>query len=197
MSLVKALFTHDTQVALEGAAALVNTVGRAGDELTDESALDRFVDTWRWTGDRTHDAYELESVRALRPRLRRLWQQDTDAVVEQVNGILRTVKALPQLVRHDGWDWHLHATSQDAPLAERMAVEAAMALIDVVRQGELRRLRTCAATDCDDVYVDMSRNSSKRYCSTTCANRVNMAAFRSRRNEPGADRSGPEAPVGD
>lgn len=186
MSLVKALFAHDTEVALQAAAALVNTAGRTGDELSDEAALDRFVGKWRWTGDRTHDAYELESVRALRPRLRRLWEQDTDTVVEQVNGILRTVKALPQLVRHDGWDWHLHATAPDAPLAERMAVDAAMAMIDVVRQEELRRLRTCAAADCDDVYVDLSRNSSKRYCGTTCANRVNMAAFRSRQIEPDA-----------
>ena len=51
--------------------------------------------------------------------------------------------ALPQLVRHDGWAWHLHATPADAPLAARMAVEAAMAMVDVIRAGELDRLRTC------------------------------------------------------
>lgn len=60
-----------------------------------------------------------------------------------------------------------------------------MALVDVVRQGELGRLRVCGADDCHDVLVDLSRNSSKRYCSTTCANRVNMAAFRSRQATPG------------
>ena len=95
--------------------------------------------------------------------------------------MLRQARALPQLVRHDGWDWHMHATSPETPLVDRMAVEAAMAMVDVVRQGELHRLRVCEAEDCGDVLVDLSRNSSRRYCSTTCANRVNMAAFRSRR----------------
>ena len=66
------------------------------------------------------------------------------------------------------------------PLADRMAVEAAMAFIDVVRQGELDRLQVCGADDCGDVLVDLSKNRSRRYCSTTCANRVNVAAFRAR-----------------
>lgn len=181
MSVVKALFAHDTEEALLSAAALVNTAGRDGDRLADRADLDRFVQRWRWSGTRRHDDQELDEVRALRPELRRLWSLGADDLVEEVNSMLRKAHALPQLVRHDGWDWHLHATSPDVPLADRMAVEAAMALVDVVRQGELARLRICAADDCDDVLVDLSRNSSKRYCSATCANRVNMAAFRSRR----------------
>ncbi len=185
MSVVKALFAHDTEIALTGAAALVNTAGRDGDALTEQADLDRFVEEWRWSGSRRHDDEELQQVRALRPVLRRLWEMDADQVAHQVNSMLRHADALPQLVRHDGWDWHLHATSPDAPLADRMAVEAAMAFVDVIRQGELDRLRVCGADDCDDVMVDLSRNSSRRYCSTTCANRVNMAAFRSRRTAAG------------
>jgi predicted RNA-binding Zn ribbon-like protein len=85
-------------------------------------------------------------------------------------------------VRHDGWDYHLHATAPDAPLADRMAAEAAMAMVDVIRAAELRRLRICAAGDCGDVMVDLSKNRSRRFCDTTCANRVNVAAFRARRS---------------
>jgi predicted RNA-binding Zn ribbon-like protein len=85
-------------------------------------------------------------------------------------------------VRHDGWGYHLHATAPEAPLADRLAVEAAMAFVDVVRQGELGRLQVCGAGDCDDVLVDLSKNRSRRYCSTSCANRVNVAAFRARRS---------------
>jgi predicted RNA-binding Zn ribbon-like protein len=62
-----------------------------------------------------------------------------------------------------------------------MAVEAAMAMVDVVRQGELDRLQVCGAGDCSDVLVDLSKNRSRRYCGTSCANRVNVAAFRARR----------------
>jgi predicted RNA-binding Zn ribbon-like protein len=175
------LFAHDTEVALQAAAALVNTDERDGDRLADIAGLDRFVKDWRWTGSRRGDLAELEQVRTLRPRLRRLWELDEDAVVAEVNAILRDAHALPQLMRHDGSDYHLHATLPEAPLADRMAVEVALAFVDVVRQKQLDRLRVCAADDCDDVIVDLSKNHSRRYCSDTCSNRVNVAAFRARR----------------
>jgi predicted RNA-binding Zn ribbon-like protein len=174
------IFAHDTELALGAAAALVNTDGDV-DELDDVAALDRFVVRWRWTGSRRSDLEELEAVRALRPRLRRLWHTDEDGVVAAVNTMLRDAGALPQLVAHDGWGYHLHATPPDAPLADRMLVEAAMAIVDVVRSGELARLRVCGAPDCEDVVVDLSKNQSRRYCSTGCSNRVNTAAFRARR----------------
>ena len=174
------LFAHDTEVALQAAAALVNTDERDGDVLADIAALDRFVDDWAWTGSRRRDQRELDEVRSLRPRLRLLWELDEDGVVEQINEMLRKAHALPQLVRHDQLDYHLHGTSPEAPLVDRMAVEAAMAFVDVVRQQELDRLRVCDADDCDDVVVDLSKNRSRRYCSATCSNRVNVAAYRAR-----------------
>ena len=175
------VFAHDTEVALLAAAALVNTDQADGDGLADLAMLDAFVDEWGWTGSRRHNRRELDEVRALRPRLRRLWQVEADDVVALVNEMLREAKALPQLVRHDSWDYHLHATAPNAPLADRMAVEAAMAFVDVVRQQELDRLRVCDADDCNDVLVDLSKNRSRRYCSTTCSNRINVAAFRARK----------------
>ena len=174
------VFAHDTEVALNAAAALVNTQGRDEDQLETLGQLDEFVREWGWTGSRRRDRTELDQVRALRPLLRRLWGMNEDALVKQVNGMLREAHALPQLTTHGEWGYHLHATSSDAPLADRMAVEAAMAFVDVIRQGELDRLQVCDADDCDDVVVDLSKNRSKRYCSTTCSNRVNVAAFRAR-----------------
>ena len=174
------VFAHDTETALTAAAALVNTESRDGDTLAEPADLDALVDAQGFTGSRTHDRAELDAVRALRPRLRRLWELDLDALVADVNAMLREGGALPQLVAHDGWDYHIHATSPDAPLADRMAVEAAMAMVDVVRTDERDRLRVCAAEDCGDVLVDLSKNRSRRYCSTACANRVNVAAFRAR-----------------
>jgi predicted RNA-binding Zn ribbon-like protein len=174
-------FAHDTEVALAAAAALVNTDGADGDGLPDVAALTEFSREWRWTGALAGDDRELAEVKALRPVLRAVWEADEDGVVAIVNRLLRDTSVLPQLVRHDGWGYHLHATSPETPLAERMAVEAAMALVDVVRQEELDRLRVCDADACSDVLVDLSKNRSRRYCSTSCANRVNVAAFRARR----------------
>lgn len=174
------LFAHDTDVALAAAAALVNTEHDAGDDLPDVEALDRFVTDWGWTGERRHDRAELAAVRALRPRLRQLWALDEDAAVALVNDLLREGQALPQLLQHGSWRYHLHATPADAPLAVRMAVEAAMAFVDVIRQQERGRLLHCAAQGCGNVLVDLSKNRSRRFCSTACANRTHVAAFRAR-----------------
>ena len=175
------LFANDTEVALNAAVALINTAKTDPDSLSEVSYLQDFVTTWGWTGLRRQDRAELEAVRALRPRLNHFWEIDRDEAVGLVNELLREYKALPQLAIHDHWDYHLHATSDDAPLADRMAVEAAMALVDVIRQDEWARLQLCAATDCDDVLVDLSKNRSRRFCSATCSNRMNVAAFRARK----------------
>jgi predicted RNA-binding Zn ribbon-like protein len=76
----------------------------------------------------------------------------------------------------------LHVTGPDAPLADRIAAQAAMAFVDLIRADALGRLRICAAEDCEDVVIDLSKNSSKRYCDTgNCGNRTNVAAYRARR----------------
>src|SRR5262249_60734768 len=103
----------------------------------------------------------------------------------------REASALPQLVKHDSWDYHLHATPPDAPLADRMAVEAAMAFADVIRSGQLGRLRTCAAENCDNVLVDLSKNRSRRRATVARANRPNVAAHPTRQGQQLAPRCGP------
>ena len=69
----------------------------------------------------------------------------------------------------------------DAPLETRIAVETAMAMVDVIRADEMSRLGICADADCEDIVLDLSRNRSRRYCSTTCGNRNAVAAYRARR----------------
>jgi predicted RNA-binding Zn ribbon-like protein len=176
------VFAHDTEVALAAAAALVNTADGDDEHLPDVPALDEFVRTWGWTGTREHTDAELQAVRDLRPRLRRLWQLTEEQTVGLVNELLREAAALPQLVRHDAWDYHLHATPPDAPLATRMAVEAAMAFVDVIRSKEATRLRICEYPSCGNVVVDLSKNRSKRFCEAGCGNRAAVAAYRARRN---------------
>ncbi len=184
------VFAHDTEVALVAAAALVNTAGAGGEAaggqgheegLPDLAALDAYLDAYEWTGRRERTKAELRAVQELRPRLRRLWEADEDEIVEIVNAMLRESRALPQLVRHDEWPYHLHATPPDAPLATRMAVEAAMAFVDVVRSGELARLGICDYPGCGNVVVDLSKNRSRRFCDTGCGNRAAVGAYRARK----------------
>jgi predicted RNA-binding Zn ribbon-like protein len=177
------IFAHDTEVALQAAVDLINTEPEGG--LDTLAELDAFVGKWGWTGSRKRTKAELEAVQALRPRLRQVWYTDKDGAVDFVNRLLREASALPQLVKHDVWDYHLHATSPDQPLADRMAVEAAMAFVDVIRTDELDRLRVCAADDCANVLVDLSKNRSRRFCEKGCGNRANVAAYRARRRASG------------
>ncbi|HVD17085.1 MAG TPA: CGNR zinc finger domain-containing protein [Propionibacteriaceae bacterium] len=177
------LFGHDTEVSLGETAALVNTVELDGDTLVTLADLDEFLAQHPYSGVIRRTPEELESVRALRPRLRKFWTvKDRDEVVAMINEILDEADARPYLSRHDQWDWHLHVTGPDAPLADRIAAQAAMAFVDLIRADALGRLRICAAEDCEDVVIDLSKNSSKRYCDTgNCGNRTNVAAYRARR----------------
>lgn len=173
-------FAHDTQEALRAAVVLANSA-EPPDTLTSTAELDRFLDEFGYSGsvERTRD--ELDTVRALRPALRELLTVERDHAALIVNDWLRRAHAVPQLVRHDDWDWHVHAISSDAPLARRIQVETAIAMIDLIRADEFRRLSICADHGCDAVVLDLTRNRSRRYCSTTCSNRAAQAAFRARR----------------
>lgn len=175
------LFAHDTEHALAEVAALINTAGPDFEKLPDIAALNAFVEHWEWTGRRDRDEAELVAVRELRPRLREIWEVDEDRVVDIINTLLRDGRALPQLVKHDGWDYHLHATASDQPLAVRMGVDAAMAFSEVVRSKQLDRLRICEYPGCSDVVIDLSKNRSKRYCEGGCGNKAAVAAYRARK----------------
>jgi len=176
------VFAPDTELALRFVVNLINSAANGEENLPTVEALDEFLRQEGFTGSRAHDAAELASIHALRTVLAALWTADEDTAVAGVNRLLREAHALPQLLKHDQWDWHLHATTHDAPLADRMGTEAAMALVDVIRSKEMDRMLVCAADDCDAAVLDLSRNRSRRYCDTgNCANRAHVAAYRARR----------------
>ncbi|WP_122818165.1 CGNR zinc finger domain-containing protein [Nocardioides pantholopis] len=172
-------FNHDTEMALQSAVVLANSALEP-DTLSTTADLDEFYQHHDYTGRHDRTRAELDEVRALRPKLRELLTADRDRAVDLVNAMLLEARALPQLVRHDDWDWHLHAVTPDAPLAVRITVETAMAMVDVIRADELSRLGVCADDECDGLVLDLSRNRSKRFCSVGCGNRNAVAAYRAR-----------------
>ena len=109
-----------------------------------------------------------------------------ELLIRDLNDLLAESSALPQLTDHDGV-WHFHFTPPESSLVAHMAAEAAMGLASVIRDHGLERLRVCAATGCSRVFVDTSRNRSRRYCNPDiCGNRTNVAAFRARQRAAGA-----------
>jgi predicted RNA-binding Zn ribbon-like protein len=182
-------FAPDTEVSLEFAVELTDTdpgATRSGDdELTTVGQLAALLAQYPFSGRIDHSEAELRDVRATRDLVRKVWVMPRDEAAVELNRWLADAHAMPYLMRHDGIDWHLHATSGDAPLGERMRVEAAMALFDVIRMDEMWRLRICEADDCTGLVLDLSRNGSKRFCSVRCGNRMNMIAFRERQAAAG------------
>lgn len=172
-------FTDDTIEAMRTAVHLVNSA-EDPDTLVSSEDLDAFLAEFPYTGRIDRDADELAAVRALRPRLRGMLLASRAGMVDGINQAFRDVTFDARVVRHDDADWHLHAVADDRPLAERILAETAMALLDLVRAGEDSRLSACADEDCEGVVLDLSRNRSRRYCSTACTNRNAVAAYRAR-----------------
>jgi predicted RNA-binding Zn ribbon-like protein len=174
------VFGDDTDSSLQAAAALVNSAEEP-DTLTTLDELRAFYRDHGYSGALPRSADDLAAARSLRSTLRRLLTSDRDGAARIVNEILAAHVITPQVVRHDGLDYHVHAIPQSAPFADRIAVETAVAMIDVIRADEMSRLAVCADPTCAGVVVDLSRNRSRRFCSVTCGNRMAVAAYRARR----------------
>lgn len=176
-------FTHYSEDAAHLAADLVNTVGSTSgrDFLPDGEALREFLVAHDMAAPPKITEADLEEVRRWRTRFSEVWDApDAGGKAEIVNQILREVQALPQLTDHDG-HWHMHYVCADAPVAQKVAAAAAMGLAVVLAEFGIERFGMCAADDCKDVFVDTSRNKSKRYCDDTCSTRMNVAAYRKRK----------------
>ena len=103
-----------------------------------------------------------------------------DRAAGLVNDLLAGTGARPHLDKHDGEPWHLHFHGRDESMVTGWAAGCATGLAVVLGSTLHGRLGVCTAPRCDRVYVDTSRNGTRRFCSTTCQSRVKTAAFRAR-----------------
>jgi predicted RNA-binding Zn ribbon-like protein len=180
-------FGADLLEALAAGAELINT-GRAaaGDELRTAADVQEFGDRYAFHGNPAGPG-DLARLRALRARLDgaavACESGDEAAAIEMLNALLAETGAIPQIVAHDGRGPHIHVSRPAAPIPDRIAAHLAMGLAELVVAGESQRVRSCASPTCRDVFVDLSRNRSRRYCdSRTCGNRLHVAAYRARRS---------------
>lgn len=58
----------------------------------------------------------------------------------------------------------------------------ARSVVEVLTSDDLRRLRTCPATNCGWVFLDTTRSGTRRWCDmTVCGNRAKARRYQSRR----------------
>ncbi|TMQ93637.1 CGNR zinc finger domain-containing protein [Actinomadura soli] len=103
-----------------------------------------------------------------------------DAAADRLNQLLAAHPAHPHLAKEDG-RWRLHHHPADAALVPMWTSICAEALARLLAGGHGDRAGSCADDRCGRAFVDTSRNGSRRFCTTTCQNRVKTAALRRRR----------------
>jgi predicted RNA-binding Zn ribbon-like protein len=121
----------------------------------------------------------IELATQLHDVFRDLHHHDVDAAANLLNELLAEHPAHPHLAKDDG-RWRVHHHPVDAGLVPMATAVSAEALARMIGAGEGSRLGRCDSDDCDRVFLDASKNASRRFCSTTCQNRVKAAAFRRR-----------------
>lgn len=184
------LINHDTRFALDGVVDLLNTVPDEDtpDRMTDLPALEDFVRRHEISGVGQLTESDLVAVRGVRDRFVEIFAAPSDRrAAELVNVLVAQAGTTPQLTNHNGYDWHVHYFAPDASVADHLAADGGMALGYLLVGGERERLRRCDAPDCRHAFIDLSRNRSRRYCSSRiCGNRLHVAAYRARQRESAA-----------
>jgi predicted RNA-binding Zn ribbon-like protein len=189
-------FGHYLDRSMGLAVGLVNSHLPDGTHvgLEDPRDLDRLVRAYGFTPVHSPTQQDLEEVHGLRARLREAFQAaDANQASRVLNSLIDETGARPRLVSHDRKGWHLHYVADGATEARRLTAETAVALAAVIAEHGFDRLRVCEGKACGDVFVDRSRNHSRRYCSPeVCGNRASVAAWRARRRQA-AGRGAPAA----
>jgi predicted RNA-binding Zn ribbon-like protein len=126
-------------------------------------------------------ASHVDWARNLRDRLRGAFEASSEnEAVATLNEVLGETDARPRLVR-SGREWRFQYGPPPDEGPEFLAPLAATALLEAIRRDGWERFGICAAGPCTCVYVDRSRNRSRRYCCQLCADRMSQAAYRARK----------------
>lgn len=180
------------------AVRLANTAGPQGDPATLRS------DGLTARGDRLRTLEDLRSLlvehhiwrriateadvmplRRLRAELLAIFRDAVEGeesiAVKRLNGLLTYARTTPQISGHDGEEWHLHLAEGARNAAEGYTAAAVLGLAFYVSENGLSRLGVCQSRPCHQVFIDVSTNRSRRYCSERCATRANVAAYRARK----------------
>jgi predicted RNA-binding Zn ribbon-like protein len=175
---------HYTQEAGTLAEKLINTrdTTRADPEyLRVPADLATYLQRWNIPLAQQPTAQDLAEVLVLRDRLRSVFEaREMPVAAGVLNELLEGVLVRPHIGLMPDGSTKLELDVGELPLARRLAAEAALGLSAALEHYGIERLHVCNATPCTDVFIDTSRNHTRRYCCEQCANRHNVAAHRQR-----------------
>jgi predicted RNA-binding Zn ribbon-like protein len=172
---------HDTEIRLTLEAA-VDFLNVAADDDLDARAL---LDAHGFLRAKQASEPEIKRVekriRALLPEFLSLPTADADDTTAWVNVELERIDIAPSLTIHDDAPLHIHWTPASAAFDDQVIADVLMALAQEVCDHGTSRFGICAATDCEHLFYDSTRNGSRRFCADPrCASRTHTADHRAR-----------------
>jgi predicted RNA-binding Zn ribbon-like protein len=117
----------------------------------------------------------------LRAIFENLELQQIDAAARRINALLAKHPATPHLAKENGV-WRMHHHAADVAVLPMWISICAEGLARMIGAQHTDRLGLCAASKCDRVFVDTSKNATRRFCSISCQNRTKTAASRARKS---------------
>ncbi len=178
-------YNPETGLLAERIANTRDTTLAEPEYLRTPGDLARYVRSWNIPLADEPGEQDLAEVLVLRDRLQSVFEtHDTAAAVRVLDDLLEGVPVRPhaRLLPEGAIQLELVVTGE-LPLARRLGAEAALGLCAALEQYGIERLHVCSAAPCTEVFVDTSRNHTRRYCCEQCANRHNVAAFRKRQSK--------------
>jgi predicted RNA-binding Zn ribbon-like protein len=128
--------------------------------------------------------HDLDRLKLLRAELAKVFtcavDGDDQGAAAALNGLLMVHPVHPELVQHDGQPWHVHL-SESGSMTDRYSATAVIGLSLLVSGLGIERLGICAIASCAQVFIDGSKNKSRRYCREHSAAKANVTALRGQR----------------
>jgi predicted RNA-binding Zn ribbon-like protein len=174
---MESLQTPDRMVRI--AVDLVNTKSLAPEKLTSPAAVREFL-LEHGEPIATIDEGDLAQVKAVRERIRPVFHADPATAARILNELLAEYAVRPYLSDHDGSPWHLHVAKPEATWADWLAAGTALGLAGFAAAHGFEAIDTCAAADCERVFVNAAERRPRRFCTPTCSSRTRVASYRAR-----------------
>ena len=178
-------FSHYKDLPLRLAVSLVNSEDVVdGVDNLDVALVQKLVDRSDFDKPPRVTRRHLDAIRRLRSQIRSIFEAASDEqAATGVNAILRASGAAPYLGIH-GSGPHMHVAPAESTPAGWLGATIGMGLAELVVNFGTNRFGVCSADDCRDVFIDVSRNHSRKHCSARCTNREGVRSYRRRHPKP-------------
>lgn len=101
--------------------------------------------------------------------------------LDKLNARLNSVPLENRLECRDG-SFHLTARS-NAGGAKWMLYRIALSFAELVTGQPLEKLKQCGNPDCGEIFFDVSKNQTRKWCDNTCASLMKVRRFRADKKE--------------